>query len=143
MIAQPRTFPCPACNEIINDISDTCRFCSTPVDRTAAVAAADFQERVNRACSDGSFLKTMAVTMFIFLGLSFVPFLPLVEYGFLFLLIAVPVMIIRWQVRFGGLETGDPDYRAAKRARNIAITLWFGALVVYLLGSVLYALLIR
>jgi hypothetical protein len=128
---------------MINDISDTCRFCSTPVDRTTAVAAADFQEKVNRACSDGSFLKTTAMTMFIFLGLSFVPFMPLVGYGFLILLIAVPVMIIRWQVKFGGLETGDPDYRTAKRSRNLAIALWVGALVVYLVGSILFALLVR
>ena len=64
MLSQPQTFPCPNCNEIINDSMQTCRFCSAPVDPQAASAAAENQSRVNRACSDASFLRTAAAAMF-------------------------------------------------------------------------------
>src|SRR5437667_12096634 len=49
MLPQPQTFPCPNCNEIINESMQTCRFCSAPVDPQAASAAAEIQSRVNRA----------------------------------------------------------------------------------------------
>lgn len=61
MFANPRTFPCPNCKEIINDSMTERRFCSTPVDRGVASLIADRQAKTNQACSDASFLKTAAV----------------------------------------------------------------------------------
>src|SRR6267142_622108 len=80
MLSQPQTFPCPNCGEIINDAMQTCRFCSAPVDPHAASAAAELQSRVNRACSDGSFLRTAAAAMFVLLALSVVPSISLITY---------------------------------------------------------------
>jgi hypothetical protein len=65
--------------------------------------------------------------MWVFLGLSFVPFMPMVFWGFLGTFVAVLVMFIRWQVKFGGLKTNDPDYGQAKRAKNVALILWLAA----------------
>ena len=123
MLANPRTFPCPNCNEMINDSMTQCRYCSTPVDPAVAAMIADRQEKTNRACSDASYLKTAAIAMFVFLGLSFVPFLPIVYWGFLITSVVVLVLLIMWQVRFGSLVTNDPDYQRARRSKNIALTL--------------------
>jgi cytosine/uracil/thiamine/allantoin permease len=66
--------------------------------------------------------------MWVFLGLSFIPILPLVGWGFLIIFIAVLVMIIRWQVTFSGVITNDPDYEKARRTKNLALILWLVAL---------------
>lgn len=60
MPGQPQTFPCPNCNEVINDAMERCRYCSAPIDGRAAAEAAEVQSRVNRACSDASYLRTAA-----------------------------------------------------------------------------------
>jgi len=128
MLAQPQTFPCPNCKEIINDSMAQCRYCNAPVDPKAAAAAADLQSRVNQACSDASYLKTAALVMWAFLGLSFIPFVPLVSWAFLFTFLVVLVLIIRWQFKFGGIKTDDTDYPRARRSKNLALLLWLGAL---------------
>jgi NO-binding membrane sensor protein with MHYT domain len=123
MLANPRTFRCPNCNEMINDSMTTCRYCSTPVDPSIAAMIAERQEKTNRACSDASYLKTASVAMMVFLGLSFIPFLPLVYWGFLITFIVVLVLLILWHVRFGSLVTNDPDFQRARRSKNIALIL--------------------
>jgi len=130
MLAQPQTFPCPNCKEIINDSMERCRYCNAPVDPRAAAEAADLQSRVNQACSDASYLKTASLVMWAFLGLNFIPFVPLVGWAFLVTFFVVLVMIVRWQMKFGGLKTEDPDYPRARRSKNLAILLWLGALFV-------------
>ena len=128
MLGQPQTFPCQNCKEIINDSMTSCRYCSAPVDPQAAASAAALQARVNQACSDASYLKTAALVMWAFLGLSFVPFVPLVSWAFLVTFVAVVVLIVRWQLKFGRIKTEDPDYPRAKRSKNLAALLWLGAL---------------
>ena len=123
MLANPRTFRCPNCSEMINDSMAQCRYCSTPVDPAVAAMIADRQEKTNRACSDASYLKTAAIAMMVFLGLSLIPFVPLVYWGFLITFVVVLVLLILWQVRFGSLITNDPDYQRARRSKNIAFIL--------------------
>jgi hypothetical protein len=110
---------------------EKCPHCSAQIDRQAAAAAAEAQSRVNQACSDASYLRTAAVGMWVFLGVSFIPFMPLVFWGFLATFVLVLVMFIRWQVKFGGLKTNDPDYGQAKRAKNLALILWLAVLVTW------------
>jgi hypothetical protein len=57
--------------------------------------------------------------MFVFLGLSLVPFM-LVYWGFLFTFFAVIVMIIRWQMRFSKIQTNDPDYTQPNAQKHCA-----------------------
>jgi Ca2+/Na+ antiporter len=123
MFATPRTFPCPNCKEIINDSMTTCRFCSVAIDPGIASLVAEQQAKANQACSDASFLRTAAVAMFVFLGLSLIPFVPLVYWGFLITFLVAIVLLVRWQIRFGSLNTSDPDYKKAKRSRNLALLL--------------------
>ena len=82
--------------------------------------------------------------MWIFLGLSFIPFLPLVEWGFLFTFIVVLVMLIRWQVKFSRIETIDRDYQQAKNSKNLALMLWLSALIVgFIIRPLVFMFLLR
>ena len=128
MFAQPRTFRCPNCKEMINDSMKDCPFCKVPLDPGVVALAAERQEKANRAYNDANFLKIAATSMFVFLGIGLIPLLGFVYYGFILTFVAALVMLIRWQVRFAGLLTDDPDYLRAKRSRNIAMILWLVAI---------------
>jgi len=144
MLAQPQTFPCPNCGEIINDSMQTCRFCSAPIDPQVASAAAELQSRVNRACSDASFLRTAALAMFGLLALSIVPFISLITYlGFIITFFVVLVLIIRWQIKFGRLQTNDADYARSKRMRTVALILWLVAIPLFVVRDVLVSIIAR
>lgn len=142
MLAQPQTFPCPNCNEVINDTMERCRYCSAPIDRQAAAAAAEVQGRVNQACSDASYLKTAALVMWAFQLLSLIPFVPLVEWGFLITFFVVLFLLIRWHIKFSGIQTNDSDYRQARRSKNVALLLWVAAIPLGFLLRLLAATLI-
>ena len=128
MFAQPRTFRCPNCKEMVNDSMKDCPFCKVPLDPGIVALAAERQEKANRAYSDANFLKIAATSMFVFLGIGLIPLLGFVYYGFIFTFVVVLVLLIRWQVKFSGLLTDDPDYQRAKRSRNFALILWLLAI---------------
>ncbi|HJT27069.1 MAG TPA: hypothetical protein VJ784_06650 [Pyrinomonadaceae bacterium] len=128
MIANPRTFRCPNCNEMINDSMTQCRYCNVAVDPAVAQLVAERQEKANQSYSDASFLRTAAVAMYVFMGLSFIPILPVVGWGFLVIFIVVLVLLIRWQVKFGSLITNDADYLKARRSWRFALVLWIVAI---------------
>jgi hypothetical protein len=108
-------FECPNCKQTIDASSTQCRFCSAAIDPVAAEAAAEKMSKVNQACSDASFLRTMAISIFVFLGLIFVPFLTwLGMLGSYFLALAVPFMSVRWWVKFHSIRVDDRDFNRAK-----------------------------
>lgn len=114
---------------------DLCPFCGVTIDKEVASAAAAGQEKVNRAYSDASFIRTASIAMFVFLGLSFIPLIPIVYWGFLVTFVVVIAMIIRWQLRFGRLQPSDPDYWQATYRKDLALVLWLLAIPA---GFVLY-----
>jgi Ca2+/Na+ antiporter len=139
MSFSPRTFRCPNCNEMINDQMTECRYCSVPVDPGVAQLIADRQQKANQAVSDASFLRTATIAMWVFLGLSFIPFLPLVELGFVIVAIVVIVLAIRWQVKFNNLLTSDADYQAARKSWRTSLLLMLVALpVAFIVRPLLY-----
>lgn len=142
MLATPRTFPCPNCKEIINDSMTQCRFCSVPVDPNVAQLIADRQEKANLAYSDASYLRTAAIGMYVFLGLGFIPFLPFVSWGFLIIFVVVIVLLIRWQIRYGGLVTDDADYKSARRSWWISLAMLLGVPVIFVIRIVIGVLLL-
>jgi hypothetical protein len=114
-------FECPNCRQTIDASAPQCRFCSTPIDPAAAEAAAEKMSRLNQACSDASFLRTMAISMLVFLGVMFIPFMGLLGVcGYYFLVFAVPFLSIRWWVRFHAIRADDADF---KRARMIVVVI--------------------
>jgi hypothetical protein len=110
-------FPCPNCQETINTSVQQCPFCSASIDRAAAEQSAAATSEISQACSDASYLKVMAWALLTFFILMFVPFLGLAGIvGLWFLRIAIPVMVVRWWIKFGSIKTDDPDFTRAKRA---------------------------
>ena len=110
-------FECPVCKQTIDASSTQCRFCSAVIDPVAAEAAAEKMAKVNQACSDASFLRTMAISILVFLGLMFVPFLSWLGLtGYTFLMFAVPFMTIRWWIKFHAVHADDRDFKRARTA---------------------------
>ena len=142
MLANPRTFRCPNCSEMINDSMTQCRYCSVPVDPGVAALIADRQEKANHAYSDASFLRTAAIAMYVFLGVSWLPLLPFVFFfGFLVTIFVVLILLIRWQVRYATLITDDPDYKRARRSWWISLALLLGIPVIFIIRIVIEVLL--
>lgn len=142
MLTQTASFRCSSCNEFISTDADRCRFCSTPVDRGSAEAASALQQKVNKACSDASYIKIVAASMYAFFGITFLPFVRVIGVvGFIITLIAVPVMLLIWRNRFGSLETNDPDFMNAKRSKNAAFFLWLAAVSAEVLLEIMSSIL--
>ena len=133
---ETHTFPCPNCNEIINDSVRECRFCRALIDPRAARAAGELQARVNEACSDASYAASTAYVMLALLLVSVFPFVPLVWVAYLLTFFAVIIMVVRWQLKFGDIKTRDPDYRRALFSRNVALGLWLVAMPLWIVGNV-------
>jgi hypothetical protein len=111
-----KVFPCPNCRETINTSMQQCSFCGTPIDSAAAEASAEFTSRVSAAVSDASYLSILAFALISFFVMLFIPFIGLAGgLGIWFLRIAIPVMVVRWWVRYGKLKTTDPDFSKARR----------------------------
>lgn len=94
--------------------------------------------KVNQACSDASYLRIMAGTMVGLFFLSFFPFVGTIgTLGLWFLLLAIPTMTIRWFVKFGAIQSDDPDLQRGKRAIWVAVGIWALFLVILLAGVML------
>lgn len=129
-----KVYPCPNCKETINTSMQQCSFCSATIDHSSADAAAEAFSKVGQACSDASYLKIMAGSALTFFLLRFVPLLGLVGIvGFMFLEVAIPVMVIRWWIKFSSIKTDDPDFARAKRT---ALAVGTGAILFFLLIAI-------
>jgi hypothetical protein len=112
-----QVFPCPSCKETINTSMLECPFCSTHIDHAAADVSAAATSRISQACSDASYLKVMAWSWLTFIVVMFIPLVGLAGFvGLLFLRVAIPVMVVRWWIKFGSIKTDDRDFARAKRA---------------------------
>jgi hypothetical protein len=133
-----RVFPCPACQQIVDSTMERCKFCGVAIDPAAAAAAADTQEKVQKACGEASSTRITATAMPGFFLLSFVPVIGNVGLaGTAATLVIVPSMVIRWHRRFGKLKSPDPDLRRARQAIKVAALVWAGMLVVNVLWWIL------
>jgi hypothetical protein len=85
------------------------------IDHAAAEQSAAATSRISQACSDSSYLKIMLSVLIPFGVLIFFPFLGLAGLvGFVFLKYAVPVMTIRWWIKYGRIKTTDSDFSGAR-----------------------------
>jgi hypothetical protein len=127
-----RTFPCPNCQEIVDDSATACRFCKAEIEPATAGLAIALQEKVNRACSDASFVEVVAIATLAFLLLTSTPLAFLFFWGFVITFVMVPALIIRWLIKFSRLRTPDRDYRKAWGRLKLAFVLWLGAATIEL-----------
>ncbi len=131
-------FECPLCKQTIDSSSTKCRFCSATIDPTAAELAAEKMAKVNQACSDASFLRTMAFAILVFLGLMFFPILNMLgSLGYDFLMFAVPFMTIRWWVKFGAIHADDRDFERA-RSTLFVVSILGPLPLLFLIASVIH-----
>jgi len=140
VIANPRTFRCPNCNEMINDSMTQCRYCSVPVDPAVAQLIGERQEKANQSYSDASFLRTAVVAIYVLMGLGFI--LPFVGWGSVIVFFVALVLLIRWQVKFGRLVTNDADYLKARRSWRLSLVLWLAVIPVRVIVWVVIYLLL-
>jgi len=135
-----RVFECPSCRQTINTSLSQCPYCSAPIDGQTAEAAAALTTRVSQACNDASYVRILAGSLIVFWLLTIVPFMGLVGMvGYYFLLVFVPLMVIRWWIRFSKLRSDDPDYRRAKRNVQISLVIWVVFLLIFAIRIVLTA----
>jgi hypothetical protein len=122
-----QVFDCPSCGETINTSMTQCPYCSAAIDQATALAAAELTCKVSSACSDASYVRILAGSMLVAFLLLFVPILSLPAlFAYYVLLVLIPIMAIRWSLRFASLKTPDRDFRRAKRSVLIAISIWVG-----------------
>ena len=134
-INRTKVFECPKCKETIDAAETKCRFCGAAIDAEAAEKAAEVMARVNQACSDASYLRIAAVATLVFLGMMFLPFFSWYgTWGFYILVLAVPVMAIRWWGRFFRIETEDHDFIRARRTVAVISLLVFFPFIRILMG---------
>jgi hypothetical protein len=120
-----RVFRCPNCNKAIDTTMSQCRYCAVPIDPNAAEAAATLQEKVNQAGFDAAIVKQLAIWMPVSLLVMFLPIVGFIGLlGFYVLIIAVPIFLIRWWIKFRGIKTTDPNFKSAKRSILIAVIIW-------------------
>jgi len=101
------------------------------VNRQVAEAAADVQKQVNNAVNLAKWIRNTAGAMWGLVGLGLIFGVALL--GAIACIFVIPVSLIYWQIQFGGLKTGDPDFAKTKRDRVIALLLWLGASVIQIL----------
>ncbi|HEX6715675.1 MAG TPA: hypothetical protein VF088_01110 [Pyrinomonadaceae bacterium] len=101
---------------------------SVSIDPGVEQLLAERQKKANQAYSDASYLRTAVLAMYVFMGLSFIPFLPLVGWAFLITFVVTLVLLVRWQVKFGSLVFNDTDYLRARRSWRLSLVLWIVAI---------------
>ena len=84
-----------------------------------------------RAKREAGYLDTLSWLMLLFYVFSVVG-MPR-RFGFIpwFLLLAVPVMAIRWSVRFRAVHSEEEDFLGAKRSIKIAVGIWIAFVLLF------------
>jgi uncharacterized membrane protein YcjF (UPF0283 family) len=122
-------FECPHCKQTIDTSASVCRFCGARVDHEEAETATHLLAKVDQACSDASYLRNTAVTMFclsvgVAIGLlrssRFVLRVGFqnVVLGFcamvLILSLPFPFWSLRWWRKNARLSSDDDEYQDAR-----------------------------
>jgi hypothetical protein len=165
-LSQESFLPCPNCGEIIVSTAPRCKYCKAGVNPEAAVIAATLLQEINQACDDARTVRSMAGLMWMAFAMPFLlaamggvafigtmlggmPLLWIVSamlfllswigcLAFLCMAVTLPLVLIRWQSRFGGLNTNDVDFKMARHNRNIALLLWLPTPVVIALALFIF-----
>ncbi|MEO6724498.1 MAG: hypothetical protein ABIP14_04285 [Blastocatellia bacterium] len=127
---------CRICGETINPSLTNCPYCGAVID-SAESPVRDLSP-ISNACKEATFLKAMArllVACFLALVLSFVENFAL--WAFLIFLTAVPMMLVRWWIKYRNLQTTDQNYATAKRDVAVAAVIWVGVIIVWLSASLI------
>ena len=81
--------------------------------------------------------RNIASVMWVAFAVQFL-FVAMGRLAFIGMMAAVPVALIRWQIRFGRLKTSDVDFQTARRNRTIAWLLWLPTPIVVVLAVFIF-----
>jgi uncharacterized membrane protein len=120
-----KTFPCPNCQQFINNTMTACKYCSASLEAYDVSGLVQEQERVNDAYNTANNARILAGSLVTFFFARFIPFLGLIALiGFIICLFALPFLLIYWQIRYGRIKTSDTAYHEAKKYWMTALAVW-------------------
>ena len=128
MIANPRTFRCLNCNEMIDDSMTQCRYCNVRVDPAVAQLVAERKEKADQSYRDARLLRTVVLAMYAFIVTAYFPRLWFLGLGIAITFFVALGLMMRWQRKFGRLVTNDAAYLKARRSLRLSLVLWVVAL---------------
>lgn len=141
-----KTFICPNCKNFINSSMAECKFCGMELDFAMIEDAVKNQEKVDKAYNSASKTRIMSGAMVTFFLLSlFTGFVPALGFfpslifsiGFYIMFLGIPIVLIVWAIRFGGLKTFDAEYKTAKKYIWTTLFIWLAFPVVYIIFAML------
>jgi hypothetical protein len=131
---QSQVIQCHLCREFINCLLTNCPYCGAVVGALAVIPGPE----INDARKEAILIKVMARALAAALLAVVMSFLEKYALAsFLLLLIAEPIMLIRWWVKYRNIQTSDDRYETARHDVRAAAVLWCGVIVVWLGASVI------
>ncbi|HMV86656.1 MAG TPA: hypothetical protein PLD20_25265 [Blastocatellia bacterium] len=123
------TLQCGNCLERINAALTNCPYCGAVVE---PYADAQPEPTAAQAAADARILKLLARVELVFFVLSFFPLTHLAFFGFAILLFGVPVLWLRWWIKYRRLRSAGSEYELAKGNAIAAALLWSSVIIVWL-----------
>ncbi len=137
-----QTVQCQNCLEFSDSSLTNCRYCGAVIDFDPLPVEEQVQSKFAQACRDGNLLMVMSRALAVcFIALTFSFLTTLALAGFLILLVAVPLMQVRWWMKYGRLPAENMAYQQARREAIVSAVVWCGVLLVWLFASVVQTLL--
>ena len=139
----PAMFRCPSCNEVVTVDFEQCKYCSQPFDRHLVGNEVAKFKHVSHAVSEANAIQSFNAALVI-VGLLCVyillsatalrrSYIHILPYGGV-------IWVISWFIRFGRLESKDPDLAPARVAMKRSLLMWSIAILVYS-GCIVWVLL--
>jgi hypothetical protein len=126
---------CPSCNEIITADSTQCKYCSLPLDRDVLKTEVAKFEEVSNAVSQANTIQAFNAGLIIVgilciyllvAGMSALERVYLHAFPY-----AGLVWAVSWFVRFGRLQSKDPDFDPARAGIKRSLLMWSAGAVFY------------
>jgi uncharacterized Tic20 family protein len=134
-----KAFRCPNCQEFINNLMTSCKYCSIPLDVQTLSSAVGNQDTVNNAYNAASNVRILAGVMVTFYFLSFIPFMGLLfSIAHYITFFGVPLLLLFWLIRYGSSKTTDPEYKEAKKYCWTALFIWLGFIAIRVILILLF-----
>ena len=133
---ESRMFPCPACHEIIDIASRTCRYCNSPIDAARARQLNEQLKQVTDAVASANAFKFsiwIAILIMIVSPLYTVGVIGInVQHVVIEMVGTIGAIFygVNWLRKYSKLQTGDPDYPRALRSVKCTFIVWVVAFVV-------------
>mgnify|MGYP000246397226 CR=1 FL=1 len=142
MASEEELVQCHNCLEFVSASLTNCRFCGAVITAENVRVEETLQAKLAQANREGNLLKLLSRALTVcFLALTFSIFSKLALAGFLLLLVVVPILLVRWWVKYGRLPSEEQAYLTAKRDAIFSAVIWGGIVFVWLAASAIQSFL--